>query len=432
MAFIKPFAATMYRHSADSDISSLTAPPYDVIGPELRARLIEGDAHNVVAIDLPEGPSDPAVPGNRYENAAAIWRDWCSTGVLLDDATEAFYVLEQTWEYSGKPVRRRAFVAAVELHAFSEGVVLPHERTLPKHVADRLDLTRACSANLSQVFGLFSDPAGETDSMFDAAIRGEIVLSATDADGVVSRVWAIRDAGTVAALQSFMAEKQIFIADGHHRYTTALAYRDERRAADDAAGVEHIGRPDYDFTMMALVNMDDPDLIVLPTHRQVRAETAFDADGFWQELARYFNITEPPAGHPAAALAAATTTSFLVKTADGTIKLATLRADVDVADAIPGDASLAWKRLDVTVLQELILGPLFGIIPGDMSTLERLTFVKDAHEALEVENADVAFIMNSTRMGQLREVALGGETMPQKSTYFYPKLLSGLFFRSMA
>ncbi|MCE5191619.1 MAG: DUF1015 domain-containing protein [Actinomycetia bacterium] len=431
MAFIRPFAATMYRHESDQDISTLVAPPYDVIGPELRARLVARDPDNVVAVDLPEGSSDPMVPGNRYQSAGSIWRAWRSSGVLVDDHSDAFYVLEQTWEHAGRHVRRRAFVAAVELHDFSEGVVLPHERTLPKHVADRLDLTRACSANLSQVFALFSDPAGETDGFFDAAERGDLLVSARDAESVVSRVWAIRDAAMIAALQELLAAKQLFIADGHHRYTTALAYRDERRAADAAAGVSHAERPDYDFTMMALVNMDDPDLIVLPTHRTVRAEGRFDASAFWRELSRHFEVRQPPAGHPAAALASAPATSFLVKTADGTTRLATLRADVDVAAAIPGAASLAWKSLDATILQELVLGPIFGIIPDEMRTLERLTFVKDAHEALKLQNADAAFIMNATRMDQLRHVALGGETMPQKSTYFYPKLLSGLLFRTM-
>ncbi len=351
--------------------------------------------------------------------------------MLVDDATEAIYVLEQSWEHAGRHVRRRAFIAAVELHAFSEGIVLPHERTLPKHVADRLDLTRTCSANLSQVFSLFSDPAGETDGIFDAAIAGDAMLSATDADGVVSKLWAIRDAETIAALQELLAAQQLFIADGHHRYTTALAYRDERRAADAAQGIERLSRPDHDFTMMALVNMDDPDLIVLPTHRQVRAEGDFDAASFWSALATHFDVTEPPSGHPAAVLASATRPSFIVKTKDGTLRIATLRDDIDPTVAVPGDASAAWKSLDVTLLQELVLGPLFGIVPGDMHTLERLSFVKDAHDALDLTGADVAFVLNATRLDQLRAVAIGGETMPQNSTYFYPKLLSGLVFRAM-
>ncbi len=247
----------------------------------------------------------------------------------------------------------------------------------------------------------------------------------------MSRLWALRDADILSSLERILGDKQIFIADGHHRYTTALAYRDERRAADAAAGIVRDTAPDYDFTMMALVNMD-PDLIVLPTHRLARAQGSFDAETFWLGLSRHFDVKEPPEGHPAAALAAATLPTFLVRTADGTTRLATLKKDVDLAVIVPGTASLAWKSIDVAVLQELVLRPLLGIHPDEPETLDRLSFVKDAHEALNVEGADVAFVLNATRMDQLRAVALGGETMPQKSTYFYPKLLSGILFRPMA
>lgn len=431
MAFVKPFRAVMYRRDNDIDITRFVAPPYDVINDEMRETLIGKDPHNVVVIDLPQGAADPTAPGNRYDSAAAIWRAWRVEGVLIEDQSAAIYVLEQIWEHAGRHVRRRAFIAAAELHAFDEGVVLPHERTLPKAIADRLHLTRACAANLSPVFGLFTDPAGETDEIFAAATRSEEILSATDADGVVSRLWALRDPDTLRSLQRMLADKQIFIADGHHRYTTALAYRDERRAADAASDIVRETPPDYDFTLMALVNMDDPDLIVLPTHRIARADGPFVPESFWAGLCEHFNVTESPADHPAAALAAATLPTFLVRTADGTTKLASLREDVDVATAVPGDASAAWKSIDVAVLQELVLRPLLGIHPDEPSTLDRLSFVKDAHEALKVKDADVAFILNATRMDQLRAVALGGETMPQKSTYFYPKLLSGLLFRPM-
>jgi uncharacterized protein (DUF1015 family) len=432
VAFVKPFRAVMYRRDGDTEISRFVAPPYDVINDAARETLVAKDPHNVVVIDLPQGSVDPAAPGNRYAAAAATWQAWREEGILVDDLTPAIYVLEQVWEHAGRHVRRRAFVAAAELHAFEEGVVLPHERTLPRAIADRLELTRACAANLSQVFCLFTDPAGETDAVFDAAIRSEEVLSATDADGVVSRLWALRDPEALHALQSILADKQVFIADGHHRYTTALAYRDERRAADAAAGIVHGTQPDYDFTMMALVNMDDPDLIVLPTHRLARADGPFVSDLFWAGLAEHFNVTDPPSGHPAAALASATSPTFLIRTADGTTKLASLRENVDLETTVPGSASAAWKSIDVAVLQELVLRPLLGIHPDEPSTLDRLSFVKDAHEALKVHGADVAFVLNATRMDQLRAVALGGETMPQKSTYFYPKLLSGLLFRPMS
>jgi len=221
----------------------------------------------------------------------------------------------------------------------------------------------------------------------------------------------------------------VFIADGHHRYTTALAYRDERRAADAAAGRTPID-PAYDFVMMTLVNMDDPDLLVLPTHRRARAAGAFDVEGFWRALSERFDLT-PIEHSPASALEDADRSAFVVRTADGSTRLATIKADLDPARVIEGDHSDGWKRLDVTVLQELILKPLLGIDPDVPETLDRLSFAKTVDDAF-AEGADATFLLNATRMDQLREVALAGETMPQKSTYFYPKLASGLVMRSLA
>lgn len=428
MSLVRPFRARMYRHEPGADLSALAAPPYDVVSPEDRTALLARDAHNVVALELPEGPLDPEVPGNRYETGAATWQRWFDEGVLVDDDVPAIYVVEQSWEHEGRPVRRRGFVAAVRLHPFSDGVVLPHERTLPKAIADRLNLTRSTAANLSQVFGLFSDPAGETNALFDATIAGEPSCHATDDDGVVSRVWAIKDPDTIAAVAGIIGDRPVFIADGHHRYTTALAYRDERRAADAAAGIAPVD-PAYDYVMMTLVNMDDPDLVVLPTHRLARAEGAFDAAAFWDRLAEHFDLTEL-VGAPAQALSDAPRTAFAVRTADGTLRLATLKESADPTALIAGDHSDAWKRLDVAVLQELILKPLFGIDPDVPASLDRLAFAKKESDAL-ASDADAVFLLNATRMDQLREVALAGETMPQKTTYFYPKLASGLLMRSL-
>lgn len=429
MSLVRPFRARMYRHEPGQDLSALTAPPYDVVTPAQRDALLAADPHNVVALELPDGPLDPEVPGNRYENGRLTWHQWYDQGVLVDDDTPAIYVLEQSWEHEGRHIRRRGFVGAVELHAFDEAVILPHERTLPKALGDRFNLTRATAANLSQVFGLFSDPAGETDGFFDAVVLTEPMYTATDAEGVTSRLWAIRDAATIAAIGEIIDDRQIFIADGHHRYTTALAYRDERRQADAAAGISPTD-PAYDRVMMVLVNMDDPELVVLPTHRLARAEGSFDADAFWNALGRWFDLSEP-APDPASALAAPERTTFVVATSDGKTRIARLRDDVDPALVIESDHTDAWKRLDVAVLQEMILRPIFGISAENTPSLERLAFAKDAHAALKVPDADAAFLMASTRMEQLRAVALAGETMPQKSTYFYPKLLSGMLFRPL-
>lgn len=431
MARVRPFKAYTYARSS-AHITPLVAPPYDVISEKERARLLSRSATNVVALELPEGPLDPTVPGNRYETGRKRWREWRDTGVVVRDRQPTIYVVEQRYEVDGEMVRRRAIIGEVELHAFEEGVVLPHERTLPKALGDRFNLTKACAANFSQVFGLFSDPARATDRFIANALRGPVTMTATDADGVVSDVWAVTDRDAISSLASVLADKQIFIADGHHRYTTALAYRDERRATDAANGVEPVD-PAYDFVMMALVNMDDPGLVVLPTHRVADARGPFDAEEFRARLAEHFELTETTSHGARAALDASERPGFVVATRGaGTPLLAQLREDVDLDEAIPLERSRAWKDLDVAVVQELVLDPLLDIHPDRPETLDRLSFIKDAGEAFAATaDHDVALVLRSTRMDQMRSVALAGETMPQKSTYFYPKLLSGLVMRAM-
>lgn len=428
MSRILPFRAVRYALPDGGDLSALVAPPYDVISPEQREELLARDAHNAVALELPEGTTDPSVSGNRYEVGGERWREWIDTGVLAFDSRPALYVLEQRFTVSGHEVSRRGFVAAVGIEPFSAGVVLPHERTLPKALDDRLRLTRATAANLSQVFGLFSDRAHETAPLIAAAMA-EPPLATAELDGVVSTLWALQDPAAHAALAAFFEDRPIYIADGHHRYTTALAYRDERRAA---AGSE----PDaaYETVMMALVNMDDPGLVVLPTHRVADGPSSFDPDRFWSGMAERFELSDLPEGkHASATLAAAADRpSYIVRTRDGAMRLARLRTDLDLTGDYPSGTSKAWRTLDVATLQELVLSPLLDIHPDSPTTLERLRFVKDAHEALAMAGEhDVAFVLNPTRMEQVAAVALRGETMPQKSTYFYPKLTSGLLFKSL-
>jgi uncharacterized protein (DUF1015 family) len=431
VADVRPFRAIRYATAPGADVSRLTAPPYDVIDAATRQALLARDQHNVVALELPEGALDPADPDGRYALASRRWAQWRADGILATDAEPAIYVVEQTYEHGGRTIRRRAFVAAVTLEPFSAGVVLPHERTLARAIADRLEMTRATAANLSQVFGMFADRAGVTDPVFEAAMSSDPLATAVDDDGVRSTLWALQDPEEIAALSAHLAHERIFIADGHHRYTTALAYRDERRSSSPASTEVP---PAFDSVMMALVNMDDPDLIVYPTHRVADAVGVFDPESFWAALARHFAIEEAPSADPVAALAAAghAGPAFLVRARDGETRLVTLRPDVDHGPAFPPRTSDAWRSLDVAVLQELILDPLLGIHPDRPETMDRLSFVKDADAALAMPGEhDVAFVMNATRMDQLARVAGGGEIMPQKSTYFYPKLLSGLLFKSL-
>lgn len=449
MAHVRPFRGIVYAHDPGEDISDRTAPPYDVVSPEQREELIARDEHNVVALELPEGALEPCAPHDRYAIGRERWREWREAGVLVEDR-EALYVLEQRFEVDDRRVRRRALIAAVGLEPFSAGVIIPHERTLPKALTDRLDLLRATQANLSQVFGLFTDPSGRASDVIREAIAGEPMLRATGEDGAESRLWRIEDPEDVAAVEGALADRRIFIADGHHRYTVALQYRDERRrlehvdgdvreyASEDAGsgGQPRQGPPAYDSVMMALVDMEDPELVVLPTHRVAEAPGRFDAEDFLGSLAGLFTLTgfdEPEEALEALrALDDLDHTAFLVRlTASGRVFLATERDDVDPAARMRTEASDAWRSLDVAVLQELVLDPLLDIHPDRPETLDRLTFVKGSDAALETDEGDVAFLLRATRLEQLREVALAGETMPQKSTYFYPKLLSGLVMRSV-
>jgi uncharacterized protein (DUF1015 family) len=211
MARVRPFAALRYARP-DLDISAVTAPPYDVISPAQRAELIARDEHNVVALELPDGPLDPTAPGNRYETGAATWQTWREQGVLAQDAQPNIYVLEQLTPRGDSLVRRRAFIAEVGLEPFSAGVVLPHERTLPKALGDRFQLIRATHANLSQVLGLFDDPECATDAIFDAVTAGEPIATAVDSDGVESKLWMTDDPAIAASLASLFADKSIFLS----------------------------------------------------------------------------------------------------------------------------------------------------------------------------------------------------------------------------
>lgn len=427
MARVRPFAGWRYARD-ERDLSAVCAPPYDVIPDEMRERLIARDPHNVVALELPEGPLDPAAAAGRYATGKRRWDQWRGDGTLARDERPALYVLQQEFELDGRVVSRRAFIIEVGIEPFEAGVVIPHERTLPKALGDRFELIKATGANLSQVFGLFDDAACETDALFDAVMSTEPVAVATDDDGVVSTLWAAPDPDIGAQLTAFMSDRRIFIADGHHRYTTALAYRDLMRERTGIA----TGEEPFDFVMMALVNLDDPDLAVLPYHRMASAGETFDAAAFYEALAVHFDVSDLPSGHPAGALEGQERTAFLVKTtADERPRLAVLRPDTDLDAAIAADRSSAWKSLDVSVLQELVLWPLLGIHPDHAETLDRISFTKNAHDAFAAVGVhDVAFVLRPTGLDQLKDVSLGGETMPQKSTYFYPKLLSGLVMRS--
>jgi uncharacterized protein (DUF1015 family) len=430
VADVRPFRAVTYAlHDTPQDLTSKAAPPYDVVDEAERSRLIAADPSNIVAIELAEGQLDAAVPSNRYETAGRRWEQWLSDGTLVEEPSPALWVVEQSFVLHGVPAKRRSVYATVKIEPFSAGVVLPHERTLPKARADRLAMIRATAANLSPVVGLYGDPEGTAAAALESATASTPALVA-EVEGVQARAWRVLDAAAIADFTGALAHSPVYIADGHHRYETALAYRDERRVSDRGADAD----PPYDHIMMALLSMDDPDLVVLPTHRVANASGDFDAAAFMGGLSRDFDLREVPFENMIDLLDEHwERPSYLMRVrGDGRLYLVTLKPDVDLVAAVTTPMSSAWKALDVAVLQELVLDPLLDIHPDRPETLDRLRFVKGAESALrQTADNDVVFVMNRTRLEQLRAVAAAGETMPQKSTYFHPKVPSGLLMRSL-
>ena len=277
-------------------------------------------------------------------------------------------------------------------------------------------MIESTAANFSQVLGLYPDAEDLSADLFQRAMQGEPTMTAIDADGVESRVWAEGDPSIADDLKELLADRPIFIADGHHRYTTALAYRDARREADKAVGAA-VDDPSYDYLMMALVNMDDSDLIVLPTHRIADSDGDFDASAFFSAIQKDFDVSCVDNADAHGALDQLDRPAFLIKArGEDELRLAVLRPDVDLDTAIPLEHSSAWKQLDVSVLQELVLNPLLGIHPGPSRIARSTLLAKEPHTAMKlVGQHDVAFILRPTGKDQMRAVSLAGDVRCPRS-----------------
>ncbi len=405
-ARVRPFRALVFDPAVAGDLQSLVAPPYDVIGPEYRDALQSRSPWNVVGIDLPSLP---------YDTVAATIADWTATGVLRRHDAPVMIAWTQEFDLpDGSHRTRRTIVAVVGAEPYRTRVVRPHERTHAGPKEERLRLMNATAVQLSPVFGLYPDAAGEAWAATGA--QGEPDAVITDDDGTVHRLWTVHDPDRIAAVEHALAGRWILIADGHHRYETALAYRDERRVAEEATDGE---RP-YDFVLMGLTSLDDDGLVVLPTHR-VLAE--------WPEGAEeHLDVT--PVENSLEALEAALAAAPAGKVAAGLV----LPGRALLLTAAREGASAA-ERLDLAVLERDLLMPALG---GDQAHLAHeglLTYTKDARDAWDTVRgggAAAALIVRPIPTGQVAEVAEEGGVMPQKSTYFFPKLLTGVAFQPLA
>jgi uncharacterized protein (DUF1015 family) len=428
MALIRPFRGLRYDLSRSGAAERLLAPPYDVIDADGRAELAARSPDNCVHVILPEGDGDA-----KYSRGAALFEAMRARGSIAQDDEPAIYVYHQTFTAEGQTYTRKGFVCLIELTRFGEGPVLPHERTLSGPKEDRLKLMRACDAHLELVFGLFADPARRWEAAVADGL-GAPVLDA-DFDGAHHRLFRVTDPGAVAAVAAILADRSIYIADGHHRYETMCSFRAEL----EAAGRGEDGR----FGMIYLSNLDDPGLVVLPTHRLVHSVPTFDLEVALAGLAGIFERVDLPLPEDAIGLrdhlraAGERGVSFgLASPGAGVMTLLTLRAGVDPATIGLGHLPEALQRLDVVLLHELILERSLGITREAQSSLTNLRYYKSTEKALAVARdpaSDVQLVcfMNATPVSDVRAVCDSGEVMPQKSTFFYPKIPTGLVFHAL-
>ena len=417
MADVQPLRTLRYDPDVAGPLEDLIAPPYDVIDAEGRAELAARSAHNVVELDLPKS----------YEAAAETLDEWRRDGVLVQEDEPAIWALRQDYTApDGSTRSRRGFFARVRVEDYGAGRIRPHERTHPGPKEDRLRLTRATRANLSPIFSLFPDPGGAATETLGQAMDGEPFAEATDGEGTRNTLWRVADPEQIAALQAALADAELLIADGHHRYETARAYADE-------VG----GEGEHRYVLMFLVALDDPGLLIFPTHRMLSGlkDDSEKQEAIRDVARRDFEIEtlddaqelEPPADGDRVAFGYMD--SFLKRPFRLTLK------DQKIADEALAGMPEPYRRLDTAVLEALVLRGALGMSEDDISHLRGLDYSKnlpDAIERVESGTADAGFFMRATPVEQVREVAEAGESMPPKSTYFFPKVPTGLVFNPLA
>ncbi|MBN2469177.1 MAG: DUF1015 domain-containing protein [Anaerolineae bacterium] len=441
MAVIKPFRGVRYNPDRIDDLSAVTSQPYDRISPELAARYRARSPYNITDIILGhnedegmpgENCASAGVQGDVYHCALHNYQDWLAQDILIREEAPAVYAYEQTFSVGGQEYVRLGMIAAVELADFAEGIILPHERTHSGPKLDRLHLLRALEVNTEQIFMLYPDPENRVNALLRQAIGDrdpDIDVVEMFEHDVRQRVWVIRDPETLAAITGIMAPMRgLIIADGHHRYETALTYRQEQQArhADippDAA---------LNFVGATLVSMDDPGLVVLPTHREIRNFSERTPAEVLARAGEHFAITPAPDLEDTLAAVNAAPDGLTFGFYGGPeVGFHILRPQpgFDPAALIADDRSATWKGLAVSVLHRVLLEQVAGVPAAGIDDKSMVRYHRDPQQPVENIDAgrgEFAFFLSPTTIEQIKTVAGNGEKMPQKSTDFYPKMISGL------
>lgn len=437
MAQVVAFRGVRYDTKKAGDLRSVTAPPYDVISAEELEDLRSRSPYNIVHIDLPN--LNPTTEGNPYTEAGKQFRRWLEEGAMQADDKPAIYLYRQRYRVPGTSEEKEltGFIGAVRLARWDEKIILPHERTFAGPKDDRLRLMRAGQAHFSQVYSFYSDPSLRAENALVAAAEGrEPDMSVTDDDGSEHRVWVIDDAAAIQEVTEALADRQLYIADGHHRYETSINYRDEQREAQGGPNP----KAGWEYSMMMVVNASGGGLTVLPTQRMVRLDGEVDQAAIRTQLEKDFDVQDLPVGSVEESAERA------MKAIEGNpaasvlywpdAMWAVVPRDLDaLVGRIEGDASKAWKQLGVTVLHRVVLEQAVGMDRQTQEDGQHITYTKDPREAIQSVidgKASLACLPNAPSPEVVQEVADQGDAMPQKSTYFYPKALTGLVLSDLS
>jgi len=423
MVEVKAFRGVHYEVGKVGDADKVVAPPHDVISETDQDFYYKKSPHNIVRIILGKEHKGDDESENKYSRARGYLDKWLSEGVLTKDNEDGLYVLEQSFTLDNGVERKlRGLIARVKIEPWERKVILPHEEIHPKAMEDRLMLTRACEGNMTFIMSIYSDTEGKTTDIIEGECVTPALLEAENGDGVINRIWAIHDEAKIRKLESLLSDRKLFIADGHHRYTNALTY--SRSEGKDCEGAQYM--------MMLLLNMDDPNLTILAAQRVLRGIEDFDCKKYLSEIKEYFDVKEFPLSDKEEfyeAVDAGRMHAFGLYFGGDVLYLAKLKDDDLVEKLVSDNHSRAWKEIDAALLHHYLIDGVLGVDTQKIRDEGCICFVKDRDEALalvEEEKYQMCFILNPTRVEQVKAVAENGERMPQKATYFYPKPLSGL------
>lgn len=425
MPEIKPFRGILYNQTS-VNVAEVVAPPYDVISPQRQEELYAASPYNVVRLDF--GKEE-----DRYSSAARLFAAWRNEKILIKDETPAIYALVQQFSTpAGTTLQRHGFIALCRLEELGKGSILPHEKTLPTPKEDRLRLLQATLATFSQIFCVYDD-AGRT---IEKLLRHHLqtIAPAIDAtvEGVQNRVWKITDAETITTIRELMRRQKVLVADGHHRYETALEF--QRIMIEN--NPDHTGNEPYNFIMIYFTNLHDKGLMILPTHRLVRDLSAFNPKNLLRQLSLFFRVDKQSSlDEMLSSIKRKQQHAFgLILADEPRYHVFSLMHESHLRSIVPSKVPAVLRGLDVNILHVAVFERILGLRSDSHKQKSYLEYVKDvreAEDAVSTRRAQAAFLMNPPSLEQIRAVAEAGKTMPQKSTYFHPKLLSGLVIHSL-